>query len=410
MNESFIHFIWKHRFFHEEQVMINHSKVKILHTGIHNSNAGPDFLNAKILVDSLIWAGNIEIHVKSSDWFLHKHHENAAYDNVILHIVKEFDTEIRNSKGRTIPTIELKYPLFYEENYRSLIFNDQWVSCSGLFSQYNEFELFQFLNRICIEKIERKSALIYKHLNHTKNDWEETLYRFIAKNFGFSKNNDPFEQLAVQTPLKTIKQNSDSLRKIEALLFGQAGFLNEPLQDQYHHDLKTSYEFLKNKHQLKPMECHVWKFSKMHPNGFPSIRIAQFADFLYHSAQMFSKVIEATELKQLQKMIECKASTFWDTHFHFKKESKKQQKKIGKTSINNILVNTILPFIFIYGKYKGNEKQKELAFDLLDKLPSEKNKLIEKWIKLSIVPKSAMESQALIYLKKEYCDKKKCLN
>ncbi len=411
MTEAFLQHIWKYHLFDKKKLIASTGeKIEILNIGQLNTDAGPDFFNAKIKIDNTVWAGNIEIHINSSDWIKHSHNTNKAYDNVILHVVYNNDMQITRSTGEPIPTIELKFNKKLFDNYQDLIQNEQWISCENEINNIDGFIIDFWLNSLLIERLENKSEYILKNLNQNNNNWEETFYQQLAKNFGIKINQQPFEQLTKSLPLKYLSKHKNNLFQIEAFLFGQAGFLETNVDgDDYYSELKKEYLFLKNKFKLKPIEKHLWKFLRLRPYNFPTIRIAQFATLIYKSSGLFSKIIECDDLIEIKKYFSVSTSEYWDTHYVFNKTSKKKTKKTGDVFINSLIINTIIPFLFVYSKSKDNDIYKVRALKFLEKLSPEKNSIINNWKVLGMPVPNAFYSQALIQLKNEYCDKKKCL-
>ncbi len=412
MGESFLQFLWKH------QLHINHNlkttdglAVQTLSTGFHNTDSGPDFFNAKIKIDETIWAGNVEIHTKSSDWFLHNHQNDKAYDNVILHVVKENDKPAINTRKQTIPTLILPYEKRIEENYSELMKSKGWIACHNEIKNIESISWQLWVHSLMIERLESKTDEIIKQLEHNKNDWNETFYQFLARNFGFKTNALPFEMLAKAIPLSILGKHKNNLFQLEALLFGTAGLLNEELiGDDYFLALRKEFGFLFRKYHLKPLESHIWKFLRLRPSNFPTIRIAQFARLIHYSSALFSRLIELEDLKQIKKLFDTNASEYWDTHYRFNKESKKQVKHLGDNSFHNIVINTLLPFLFVYGDHHNKQHLKDRALEILEQIPAEKNSVISKWEQLGLSVQSSFDSQALIQLKNCYCNAKNCLN
>ncbi|MCK5822790.1 MAG: DUF2851 family protein [Bacteroidales bacterium] len=411
MNEAFLQHIWKYHLFDKTELTASTGEeIEIINVGQKNIDAGPDFFNAKVKIDNTVWAGNIEVHINSSDWLKHFHNTNKAYDNVILHVVYNNDMQISRSNGEAITTIELKFDKKIFENYQDLIKNEQWVSCENEINNVDEFIVDFWLNSLLIERLESKSEYILNNLNRNNNNWEETFYQQLAKNFGTKINQLPFEQLTKSLPLLYLAKHKNNLLQIEALLFGQAGFLEDNIDgDDYYNSLKKEYLFLKDKFKLKPIEKYLWKFLRLRPSNFPTIRIAQFASLIFKSSSLFSKIINSDDLVEIKKYFSVSTSEYWDTHYMFNKSTKERKKRTGQVFINSLIINTIVPFLFVYSKSKDNEIYKIRALKFLEKLPAEKNSIINNWKLLKIPVPNAFYSQALIQLKNEYCNKKKCL-
>ncbi|MCK4661287.1 MAG: DUF2851 family protein [Bacteroidales bacterium] len=410
INEEFLQFIWRNKLFKNKSLRtIAGENVEIINVGETNNDAGPDFFNAKIKTNNTIWAGNVEIHVNSSDWYKHSHHLDKSYDNVILQVVKKYDKEIFRSNGESIPTIELKYSDDLFCNYNKLLKSENWIPCEKKFGKVDKFLIDFWLNSLTIERLEKKSNEIRLILERNKNNWEETFYQYLAKNFGFKVNSQPFEMLAKSIPLKYLAKHKNNLLQLEAILFGQAGMLSKEINDNYYLKLQKEYYFLKNKFQLVAIDEYLWKFLRIRPSNFPTIRIAQFANLVYKSSGLFSKIIEIKNFNDIKQLFEINASEYWDCHYTFTKKSKKRKKQLGNTAFNNIIINTIIPFLFIYSKAKDNELYKDLSLKFLEELPAENNSIISNWKSIGIKVPNAYYSQSLIQLKNEYCKFKKCL-
>ncbi len=410
MTEAFLQFIWQQQLFDKNDLRTtDDEKIGIIHQGFKNSDAGPDFYNAKIRVGEQLWAGTVEIHVKSSDWYKHNHSVDKAYDNVILHVVDEFDTEIFNFSGVKIPTFILKYDKALYEKYMRLIMNKGPIPCSDFIEEIDEFYIQLWQNSLLVQRLHRKSEGVLKSLQENDKSWEETFYQHLAENFGFKVNALPFRMLSKSLPYKVISKQKDDLLQIEALLFGQAGFLNEKVEDKYFNLLKREYDYLCKKYDLKSIENHLWKFLRLRPVNFPTIRIAQFAKILHDNVNLFSKIIETEEVSKIRKFFEVEVSEYWQNHYKFGKASKKSVKKFGNQSINGVLINTVSLFLFAYGDENRDEKFKERALELLENQSAENNSIIRKWESTSIKIKNSFQSQAMIELHNEFCKKGRCL-
>jgi len=411
--EEFIHFIWENRLFHNKSLKTQSGeKVEIVKTGRRNTNAGPDFFNAQVKIDDTLWAGNIEIHKKASDWEKHNHSSNKAYENVILHVVEEADKSTFRMNGTQIPTLEITWPEQFTRNYRKLLDSKSWIACQEQFHQVDPVLLRLGFNRLMIERLENKTTEIEKRLAENKNNWNETFYQMLARMFGFKVNAVPFELLAKAVPMQILAKHKSNLFQLEALLFGTSGLLNEELiGDDYFIRLREEFSFLYKKYNLKTVEPHLWKFMRLRPVNFPTIRIAQLAHLIQKSQGLFSKIIETDNLPGLKNLFEVKASDYWDSHYRFNKNTTRSQpKELGETSINTLIINVVAPFLFVYGEKQNQEHLKNRALDFLEQLPAEKNSIVKNWEVLGIQPRSAFETQALIELKTHYCEPKKCLN
>lgn len=412
MQEDFLHYIWKHKKFQIHNLKTEAGESIILNNiGQHNMNAGPDFFNAQLKIGNQLWAGNVEIHVKSSDWFLHNHEQDKAYDNVILHVVWEHDTEVFRKDNSVIPTLELKHVLepAILNNYEALFGKqNKWINCENNFATIDDFILSNWLERLYFERLERKAQTIETLLKDSKNNWEAVLFKMIAKNFGLKVNGESFFSLAQSVDFSVIRKTQSNQQTLEALLFGQAGLLEQDVQEGYYLNLVKEYQFLKQKFKLENTQVLPLHFFRLRPPNFPTIRLSQLAS-LYHVHQnIFSKIIELNSLDDFYKLFKVSTSAFWKTHYTFQKESKASSKMLSKSFIDLLLINTILPIKFCYAKQKGEEVDDDII-KIATAIDSEKNSIIDAFNNLKKVSKSSLKSQALIQLKTEYCDKNKCL-
>lgn len=411
MTEDLLHFIWKYKLLKPVPLFTTtNTELQIIKHGEHNTHAGPDFSNARIKLQDTEWAGTIEIHKRSSDWFLHNHHTNKAYDNVILHVVYEHDKEIHNSQQQPIACLELKHFLQDDvlHKYENLYQNKQAIPCGTLFNQVPDVVKHPWLERVLIERLENKTNFIAELYTLTKNNWDETFYLLLCKNFGFNTNADAFLQLGKSIPLTTLLKHSNAPQQIEALLFGQANLLHDSLKDNYAQNLFKEYSYLKHKYNLNPIP-HQLKFLRLRPLGFPTIRLAQLANFILKYQHTFSKIIEANSIKEIKNIFSVNVSDYWKTHYVFNEESISEEKPIGASSIENIIINTVCPLLFFYGKTKNNEALMEKAIAWYSQLKPEKNNITKQFEELAFKPQNAGHTQALIQLNNNYCSAKKCL-
>ena len=410
MRESILHYVWQHKLFTAQQLVTTEGEpVDVIDAGKHNTDAGPDFFNAKIRIAETLWAGNVEIHTNSTDWSKHNHHSDKAYDSVILHVVSEIDGEIYRADGAKIPQLLLVYPIAIAQNYDQLISEQKWIPCEDKISTVPSIIVQSWKNALLTERLEQKMQAITTLLTESNQHWEEAFYITLARNFGFGTNSQAFESLAKSIPLSVVGKHKDHLFRLEAMLFGQAGLLNNEAADEYSAQLKQEYSFLKAKFNLQPINGSQWKLLRLRPDNFPHVRIAQFAALIHSSSKLFSKIVDKPEMEYLQSIFNCEPSAYWQQHYLFSHESPASDKKLGTQSINVILINTVVPFLFCYAQQKNNEALKDKALQLLEQLPSERNAIITAWQKLGISSASAYDSQALLQLKKQYCDDKKCL-
>ena len=413
MKEDFLYYLWQLKRFDIHRLKTTSGEeITIQNVGELNHNAGPDFLNARIKIGNTLWAGNVEMHLKSSDWLIHQHQNDPAYDNVILHVVLEEDKPITRNCGERIPCLELRkrIPPKISKTYNKLVQNSHWIPCQHLIHTVPKITFNLWLDRLLVEKLEHKIIEIEKSLSLNQNNWEETFYQFLARNFGVKINAEPFAQLSKSVSLLTLTKYRSNLLQLEALLFGQAGLLEESFNDDYPKKLQKEYRFLKRKHKLTAIKRQSWKFMRLRPANFPTIRIAQFATLLSQSVHLFSKMLAAKNVKEIENMFDVKISNYWQNHYVFDNLSIIRNKSLGKSTIHLIIINTIVPFLFLYGKTKGDDSFKERALQLLEELKPEKNNIIDKWNSLGVEPQSAYQTQALIHLKNNYCKTKKCMS
>jgi len=410
--ETLLHYVWKYKLYNPETlVTLSGNPVLVIDQGVHNTHAGPDFFNAKIRIGNEIWAGNVEIHSYASDWMKHGHHTDKAYNSVILHVVEHSNAEVYAEDGHLISQLILKIPEKIRENYEYLLSRETFVPCLSQIRDVPKLYLTDWMNALLVERLGRKTDDLQKLLKDYKGDWGEVFYITLSRNFGFGINNDAFERLAKNLPLKLILKHKDSALQVEALFFGQAGLLNEDSEakDDYYRFLQKEYDFLRKKYDLKPLEAHIFKNLRMRPNSFPHIKIAQLAALVRTQEALFSKMFELEDTQSLRNLFMSELTEYWNTHYLFGKNSPKRKKLIGLSAQNVILINTVVPVLFAYGRAKKQSYLQEKAIRLLDLIKPESNYIINEFAKVGICPCHAGDSQALIQLQKEYCEKKKCI-
>jgi hypothetical protein len=412
--EDFLHYVWKFRLFDRIGLQTDDGEVlEILSVGMHNTDSGPDFHNARIRIGETEWAGNVEVHLSASDWQKHGHATDNAYENVILHVVYRNDEPLVLSSGRKVPTLQLKdrVPDELFDRYRQMVFgNQRIIPCEASIGGIDGLIMHNWLTRVLVERLEKRSTSVTDTLTLNRGDWEETFYQFLAANFGFKTNALPFELLAKSLPQLTLAKHKNNPMQIEALIFGQAGFLNGELKDEYPLKLQKEYDFLRKKYNLKPIETHLWKFMRLRPPNFPTIRLAQFAALIVQSNHLLSKILEIREVGALRALFtDVKVNEYWDNHYKFDAESKPQPKNLGASSIDILLINTLVLFLFSYGKHHQQQHFISRSLKLLENLPTEQNNITEDFITLGVKINNAFESQALLELKNNYCNYKKCL-
>lgn len=421
MKEQFLSYLWFNKLYFTEQISLLGEKIEIISPGIRNRNSGPDAFNAKIRIGDKTWAGDVEFHVNATDWHKHKHDGNKEYNSAILHVVLNADEQIFIGE-RPLPTIELQYPKHIAINYSNL--QADGMRCKRCIT--TEIEQRRWIERLVIERLEEKTEKIEQILHENNMDYEATTYRLLARSLGFGVNSNAMEALAKSVPLKAIMHHRDNLLQIEAMLLGQAGFLysNETnnasnasnsssqrdfivpacnIEEQYIRE----YKFLKNKFSLEEPKYCTFKLLRMRPNNFPAIRIAQLAAILHNNDNLFNKILEK-DPESIHKIFMCNISDYWKTHYIFGKESCRHNCNITRRSCDLIMINTVIPMLFVYGK-NHNESIKEEALSLLQKIKPENNHITERFKAMGIKCNSAFESQALIQLQNHYCNNKRCM-
>lgn len=410
MKELILHYVWQHKLFSTHNLQTTDGEsIEIIDVGIKNTDAGPDFFNAKIKIGETIWAGNIEIHVYSSDWIKHNHQSDNAYNNVILHVVLIADCEVYRTDGERIQQLEIVFPREIEENFEQLFIRQKWIPCEDKINLVPSIIIQSWKNTLLTERLEQKMSGIESLLIENNQNWEEAFYITLAHSFGFGTNSQAFENLVRSLPLTVLGKHKDQLFQLEALLFGQAGLLNLKEYDEYSTGLKKEYDFLSSKYNLNPIDSSQWKLLRLRPDNFPHVRIAQFAALIHSSTKLVSKIAEHPELDYMKQLFCCEPSSYWNTSYTFANKSIFKNKKLGNQSINLILINTVVPFLFCYADKKNKDELKNNILQILEKIPSERNSVISNWQKLGLNAESAFDSQALLQLKKHYCDEKKCL-
>lgn len=418
--EKLFHYIWRHRIFPLSSLKTTCGKsVEVVDSGLPNYDSGPDFFNAKVKIDGQMWVGNVELHILSSDWYQHGHDTDRAYDSVILHVVNRADREVVTSDGRMLTQLELAIPEALKENYDELLKDDRYPRCHKLIGEIPQIKIHSWLSALTTERLERKTRDIEHRLQECNDAWEDTFFRTLARNFGFGVNSEAFEMWARCLPLKAVAHHRDDLFQVEAIFMGQAGLLevastplshrDEVEKDAYFYRLRREYEYLKHKFSLQPMDGRMWKFMRMRPQNFPYIRLSQLASLYCNHKTDMRSLLECKDIKELEQHLQCSPSEYWQTHYVFGLETEKNEKRLSKTSIDIIILNSIIPLLFAYGKYYRNEDLCYKALDMLDKLKPEDNNIVRLWKECGVEAESAADTQAMIQLKKEYCDKKECL-
>ena len=412
MKEEFLHYVWKHQLFSQNSLLtVDLKSIEIIFPGIHNTNSGPDFLNAKIKIDEMLWVGNVEIHINSSDWYLHQHEKDTNYDSVILHIVWEDDVEVFSKNNQRLPTLIISNFIANDmlKNYHQLYSKQQrWIPCENRIQTIDSFVLENWMERLFFERLEEKSKIIEGLLKESNNDYEAVLFKLLAKNFGLKTNAEALLNLASSIDYSIVRKVQNDAFKLQALLFGQAGFLQDDFKEEYSINLNSEYNYLKHKYALEPIHNKQFQFFRMRPANFPTIRIAQLSALYFKQPQLFSKLILASDVNQIYKLFSVDLDDFWKTHYTFHKSSPKRVKRITKQFVDLLLINTFIPLKFNYLKDRGAVFEEDSLL-LIKQLKPEGNSIISNFKELKIDAKNALETQALLQLKNNYCAKKRCL-
>lgn len=405
-------YVWKHRLWRSEDMVTNTGKkVRVVDPGLLNTDAGPDFFNAKIEIDGHMWVGNVEMHYRATDWKRHHHDSDKAYDSVILHVVAKDDAPVRRTNGELIPQLVLEVSPQFNADYASLVGATIEVPCATKIKQVPHLTIVEWVEGLAFERLHGKVERIHQLLDSFNGSWEDVCYVTLARNFGFGINNDAFERLARRTPLRLLGKHSDSVLQIEALLFGQAGMLDaqKPGMDSYYNQLCTEYAFLSNKFQLTPMEKESWKLFRIRPQNFPYRRIAMLAQFIEGGFRMMNRILEAEGEKEMRSLFEVELSGYWTKHYTFGKPNERATATLSRSSTDIILINTVAPLLYAYGELTGNYEMTDKAIKLLEDLRAEGNSIVSHFVAYGIDCPDALTSQALVQLKREYCDARKCI-
>lgn len=405
-------YVWKHRLWRSEDMVTNTGKkVRVVDPGLLNTDAGPDFFNAKIEIDGHMWVGNVEMHYRATDWKRHHHDSDKAYDSVILHVVAKDDAPVRRTNGELIPQLVLEVSPQFNADYASLVGATIEVPCAEKIKQVPHLTIVEWVEGLAFERLHGKVERIHQLLDSFNGSWEDVCYVTLARNFGFGINNDAFERLARRTPLRLLGKHSDSVLQIEALLFGQAGMLDaqKPGMDSYYNQLCTEYAFLSNKFQLTPMEKESWKLFRIRPQNFPYRRIAMLAQFIEGGFRMMNRILEAEGEKEMRALFEVELSGYWTKHYTFGKPNERATATLSRSSTDIILINTVAPLLYAYGELTGNYEMTDKAIKLLEDLRAESNSIVSHFVAYGIDCPDALTSQALVQLKREYCDARKCI-
>ena len=411
--EKLLHYCWKHRIFPLRELHTTDGRrVEIIDTGLHNRNAGPDFFNAKVRIDGTLWVGNVEIHDRSSDWYAHGHDHDAAYDNVVLHVATLIDTEVCTADGRVLPQLQLDVPNDVREHYDELVTTDEYPPCYRIIPDLSRLTVHSWMSALQVERLEQKTNDITKRVRQANGSWEAGYFATLARNFGFGINGDAFEQWAQHISLQAVDHHRDDLFQVEAIFMGQAGLLGEVgngSADDYFHRLQKEYKYLAHKFSMQPMDMKMWRFLRLRPQNFPYIRIAQLAHLHYSRKAGLSQMLECKTIKELRELFITTTTPYWESHYIFGSECVKKTKQLSKHSLDLLILNTAIPVFFAYGRHHSREELCDRAFDLLEQLQAEDNHIVRMWKQCGLEVQTAGDSQALIQLKKAYCDRKDCL-
>lgn len=417
-----LHYTWQHRLFPLGQLMTTDGrKVEVISPGMHNTNAGPDFQNARLKIDDIMWIGSVEIHLHSSDWYRHHHETDKAYDDVVLHVVEDADREVETISGYQIPQLVLAIPDYVKDNFAQLMKNDIPPYCRRILPSLSNLTIHSWMSSLFIERLQSKTETIMTRWESYDRNWEDTLFATVARNFGFGINGNQFETWIRSIPMNAVGKHRDDLFQIEAIFFGQAGLLDDELipehyrkaakKDEYLQHLRSEYKFMKTKFSLTPMPSHIWNFLRLRPQNFPHIRIAQLAMLYYEQHLSLSHILNAKNICEIKNIVDTHVSKYWQTHYTFAStESKALEKHLSTSSIDLILINSIIPIMFTYGKYKSDDNMCEHATNLMEYLHPENNSIIRNWKESGVLCQSAADSQALIQLTTKYCRAHDCLH
>jgi hypothetical protein len=407
MTERLLQYIWQFQLYNKQHLTTTTGEtIEIINPGMHNTNQGPDFTHAKLKINDTIWAGNIELHLLSGNWKDHKHSEDKNYSNIILHVVWENDVDLHLPFATLV--LQDRVSKLLLQKYREWMDKKSFIPCETYIATANSITWLAWKERLLIERLQYKSAFIFECLKNNNNHWEETLWWLIARNFGIKVNSDAFFSIAQSIPINILAKHKNQIHQIEALLFGQAGLLDNSFSEDYPEMLRKEYLFYQKKYKLVKPSIQLF-FLRMRPANFPTIRLAQLSMLVHKSLHLFSAIKESGSLKEIKKLLDVTANDFWHYHYRIDEASAHKEKKLGTQMIDNILINTILPILFAYGHFNNEICYKDKALQWLQEIKAEQNNITKAFQSLSIENKSAFDSQALLQLKNEYCSNKLCL-
>lgn len=410
--EELLQYVWKHRLFPLDVLKTTRGEtVEVIDAGLPNPDAGPDFFNAKIRIGHTMWVGNVEVHIRASDWERHGHAGNVVYDSVILHVVGEADCDVARTDGACIPQLVLSCPDTVRARYVSLLQTDHYPRCHSIIPSLSGLDIHAWMSALQVERLEQRSGLVAARLKLCDGNWEDAFFVTLARNFGFGLNGDAFERWAGSIPFRAVDKHRDDLLQTEAFFFGQAGLLELPDSiDAYYDRLRQEYLYLRHVFSLQPVDASLWRFLRLRPDNFPHVRIAQLAGLYHRQRGLLSQVAEARTLSDLKELFYTRVSSYWETHYRFGTVSPSRAKQLSDSSLSLIVINTVVPFLYAYGVFKGDEYLIGCASAYWEELKPENNRIVRLWKELGIPVENAADSQALIQLKNEYCDKRKCLH
>lgn len=416
MVESLLHYVWKHRFYDTSGLTTDQGEpLEVIDPGLHNMReAGPDFFNAKLRINGVVWAGNVELHSRASDWYRHRHEQDPSYNNVILHVVAELDAEARTQDGKRLPQLQIGVTEWLQANYRELLAEENYPPCYRVIPGVPDLTLHGWMNRLAVERLEEKTQRIQGYLQRTNGDWERVFFVTVARNFGFGTNAQAFEQWAFSVSPAAVNKHRDNPFQVEAFFMGQAGFLSPghvppKRQDDYFGRLQEEYAFLQRKFGLAPMDPSVWKFGRLRPQNFPYMRLSQLVAFYTQQKADFSRLLKAKDIKALYRFFRVGVTPYWRSHYAFGKESAASDKVLRAASLDLLVINSAAPLLFAYARERRDEDLAERAYGLLEAVPAERNHITRCWERAGIRAAHAADSQALIRLRQHYCNRKDCL-
>ena len=418
--EQLLHYCWKHKLYPTGVLQTTDGQtVEVIDPGLHNYNAGPDFFNSKVKVDGQLWIGNVEIHDKASDWYQHRHDKDSAYDNVVLHVVGKADAIVTTNNGRRLPQLVVSVPEEVAANYSMLLSTEQYPPCYEIISDLSALLTHSWMSALQVERLEQKTVAIRERARLSGEDWEAAYFTTLARNYGFGINGDAFEAWAKTIPLNVIAHHRDDVFQIEAIFMGQAGLLEmeaiperhqaAALNDGYFARLRNEYLYLRHKFSLHPINYKLWRFLRTRPQSFPQVRLSQLANLYCSHQSQLSSLTDCTTAKEIRQLLKVGVTPYWETHYGFGVESDKMTKRLSTASLDLLIINTAVPMLFAYGRHTQKDEFCDRAFELLEELKPENNNIVRMWQQCGLSVSNAGDSQALIQLKKEYCDKRDCL-